>query len=307
MGVDYDVIVVGAGPGGLTAGIYAARYGLKVAVIDKDMPGGALHTIAEIENYPGFERITGKELAELFERHAKSQGVEIVWDMVMGVEPHDDEGYIKVLGGYDYTTKVLIVATGAEHRRLGVPGEREFEGRGVSYCATCDAAFFKGKEVAVVGGGNTAFSEALVLTGVASKVYLIHRRQGFRAEKALVDRLKAQPNVEFILDTVVREIKGKDHVESLILENVKTGEKSELAVSGVFISIGLVPRSDIVKGIVELTDGGAIKTDENMRTSHPRILAVGDVRNTPLRQVITACGDGAIAAQTAYQIVTSGS
>ncbi len=303
MAVDYDVLIVGAGPGGLTAGIYAARYGLKTAIIDKGMPGGALLELDEIENYPGFETIKGPELAERMKAHAEKAGVEILWDEVSAVVPHTDEGYVEVQAGYSYTAHVLIWATGAEHRKLGVPGETEFTGRGVSYCATCDGPFFRGKTIAVVGGGNSAFAEALVLANLADKLYLIHRRQGFRAEKALVDKLKAHDNVEFILDTVVEEIKGDMKVNALKIKNVVDGKEEDLPVDAVFIAIGLVPRSEILKGIVDIDHSGAIITDERMRTSHPLILAVGDVRNTPLRQIITAAADGAVAAETAHTIV----
>jgi len=303
MSVDYDVLIVGAGPGGLTAGIYAARLGLKTAIVDKGMPGGALLELDDIENYPGFEVIKGPELAERMKRHAEQTGVEILWDEVFEVIPHVDENYVEVKGGYTYTSHVLIWATGAEHKKLGVPGEAEFTGRGVSYCATCDGPFFRGKTVAIVGGGNSAFAEALVLAGLVDKLYLIHRRKGFRAEKALVDKLSAHDNVEFILDTIVEEIKGDQKVNALKIKNVIDGKVEDLPVDAVFIAIGLVPRSEILKGIVDLDDSGAIITDKYMRTSNPLILAVGDVRNTPLRQIITAAADGAIAAETAHSIV----
>ena len=303
MSVDYDVLIVGAGPGGLTAGIYAARLGLKTAIVDKGMPGGALLELDEIENYPGFDLIKGPELAERMKRQAEHAGVEILWDEVFEVIPHVDENYVEVQGGYTYTSHVLIWATGAEHRKLGVPGEVEFTGRGVSYCATCDGPFFRGKTVAVVGGGNSAFAEALVLAGLVDKLHLIHRRKGFRAEKALVDKLSSHDNVEFILDTIVEEIKGDQKVNALKIKNVIDGKVEDLPVDAVFIAIGLVPRSEILKGIVDLDHSGAIITDEHMRTSNPLILAVGDVRNTPLRQIITAAADGAIAAETAHTIV----
>ncbi|HDD35788.1 MAG TPA: thioredoxin-disulfide reductase [Candidatus Desulfofervidus auxilii] len=295
--MSYEVIVIGAGPAGLTAGIYLARARLKAVILEKLAPGGQVIITTKVENYPGFpEGINGPDLMFLFEKQVRNLGIEI--KQAFTVNEIKLEGEKKLIIGEDETleTKAVIIATGARFKKLGVPGEERLIGRGVSYCATCDAPFFQGLDVAVVGGGNTAIVEALHLTKFAKRVYLIHRRDALRAAKALQEEAFKNEKMTFVWNTVVREIKGEEKVEGLILENVKTGEKEELKVNGCFVFIGLVPNSELVKDLVKLDERGYIVTDVYCQSSIAGIFAAGDVRSSPLKQIATAVGDGAIAA-----------
>ncbi len=298
-GMVYDTLIIGGGPGGLTAGLYAARAGLSVALLEKGLPGGQISTTFRVENYPGFpEGIGGPELGSVIEQQAAHFGVQIVLTEVTGVELG---GQIKLVGATngDYRGWTVIVATGANPAALNVPGEEQLRGKGVSYCATCDGAFFRGKDVAVVGGGDAAVEEALFLTRLARKVTIVHRRDALRATKVAQDRAFADPKIEFRWDTVVDEILGQDEVRGLALRNVKTGARSELAVEGVFIYVGMRPNTQFLGGQLAMDAQGYIITNEEMETNVPGVFAVGDVRRKRLRQVVTAVADGAIAATAA--------
>ncbi len=295
----WDVIIVGAGPAGLAAGIYAGRSELSTVIIDR-MPGGQLLITEEIENYPGFyEGITGFELSEKFRQHAEKFGAVIENGHTVSDVSLDGELFTVKTDFGEFKGRTLIWAAGSNPRKLGVPGEAEFVGRGVSYCAVCDGAFFKDRVVAVVGGGDSALEEALYLTKFASKVYLIHRRDSFRAVKIIQERVKRNEKIEPILNKVVVSISGKDFVESLTLEDTKTGERTELPVDGVFIFVGNEPNVAPVIHLVDTDPSGFIVTDEEMKTKTPGLFAAGDVRSKPLRQVVTAASDGAIAAMSA--------
>ncbi|MDL1955458.1 MAG: thioredoxin-disulfide reductase [Candidatus Desulfofervidus auxilii] len=295
--MSYEVIVIGAGPAGLTAGIYLARAKLKAIILEKLAPGGQVIITTKVENYPGFPKgINGPELMLLFEQQVRNLGIEIRTAFAVNEIRLEGEKKLVVGEGETLETKAIILATGARFKKLGVPGEERLTGRGVSYCATCDAPFFQGMDVAVIGGGNTAIVEALHLTKFAKKVFIIHRRDELRAAKALQEEAFKNEKIEFIWNTIVKEIKGENKVEGLVLENVKTGEKEELKVNGCFIFIGFQPNSELVKDLVSLDENGYIITDNFCQTSIPGIFAAGDVRNGPLKQIATAVGDGAIAA-----------
>ena len=296
MANEYQLIILGGGPAGLSAGIYAARNKLNTLLIEKAMMGGLAVYAELIENYPGFpEGIGGMELGEMMLKQGEKFGLKTLVAEVQALEINNNQKIVKTDKG-DLTAKAIIVALGSERINMDVPGEKEFVGRGVSYCATCDAAFFKDKEVAMVGGGNSAVSEAIELTKFASKVYIIHRREQFRATPILVEKAKSEPKISFILNSTVDSIEGKDNVENLLLNNVLTKEKSTLPVSGVFVAIGQRPNTDLLKGIVSLDPGGYIIANEKMETSVPGIFAAGDIRSNSIRQTITAAGDGAVAA-----------
>ena len=298
----FDVFIVGGGPAGLTGAIYCARNGLRVAVASQSIFGGTVNNAAIIENYPGFpEGISGAELAERFRQHAVNAGAELLDEKVERIEK---SGKYFALHGYaKYLAKTVILAMGIDYRKLGVPGESELLGRGVSFCATCDGAFFRNKTVAVVGGGSSAFASAEYMANIASKVYLVHRRSGFRAEKVLVDRVLSHPKVEPLLNKVVKKINGQNKVESLLLEDVNTKEQSVLPVDGVFIQIGHVPNTDLAKGLVNMDENGYIKVSMDMKTSEAGIFAAGDVRQGALGQIVTAAADGAIAAESVFRYI----
>lgn len=299
----YDTMIIGSGPAGMTAALYAARSNLKTALIEQGAPGGQMNNTLDIENYPGFDLITGPELSMKMYEPLEKLGVENLYGIVTGIEDKGDHKLVKT-ADTTYETKTVIVATGAKHRLLGAPGEDTYTSRGVSYCAVCDGAFFRGQDLLVVGGGDSAVEEALFLTRFASSVTIVHRRDELRAQKVLQDRAFANDKVKFIWDSVVKEIKGSDiKVDSVLVENVKTGELSEHAFGGVFIYVGLDPVSGMVDGLGITDEQGWIVTDELMRTAVPGIFAIGDVRQKHLRQITTAVGDGAIAGQQAYQYI----
>ena len=300
---EFDTIILGGGPAGFSAGIYASRGAVSTAMIDINMMGGQPSNYLELENYPGFSTIGGYDLMEKFEEHADKFGVEKF--PMQEIEKVDLLSNPKIITTKEaeFKAKTIIIATGAQPMKLGVPGEKEFVGRGVSYCAVCDGAFYREKIVAVVGGGNSAVEEAMYLTKFADKVYLIHRRDSLRADKIVQERAFKNDKIEFVWDTVVKEIKGNEIVNSLVLENVKTNTISELAVNGIFPYIGITPNVEKINGQLEQDKSGFIITDETMKTSVDGVFAVGDVRHTPLRQVITAASDGAIGAVYAVKYI----
>ena len=293
--LQYDVVILGGGPAGLSAAIYAARGQAKTAVIDISMFGGQPSNYLELENYPALGKIGGYDMMEKFEEHADMFNIDKY--PMQEIEKVDLIADTKIIETKDsiFETKTVIIATGAQARKLGIKGEKEFAGRGVSYCAVCDGAFYKDKTVAVVGGGNAAVEEGAYLTKFANKVYIIHRRDSLRADKIVQQRAFNNDKVEFVFDTIPVEIKGSNNVEELVVKNVKTNEESELKVDGVFPYIGFTPNVDYINAQLKQDDAGFIITDEYMQTSVKGVYAVGDVRNTPLRQVITAASDGAIA------------
>ena len=290
----YDLIIIGSGPAGLAAAVYAQRAKLDTLVVEKAMvSGGQVLTTYEVDNYPGLPGIGGYDLGLKFREHADRLGARFVEDEVLKIED-GGRGAVKsvVCQGNTYEARALILATGAVHRKLGVPGEEELAGSGVSYCATCDGAFFRNKVTAVIGGGDVAVEDAIFLARMCSKVYLIHRRNELRAAKSLQENLLSLDNVEVIWDTVADSINGDGMVKSLSLTNVKDGQKRELEVQGVFIAVGISPESRAFEGLVDM-DHGYIRTGEDAATSAPGIFAAGDVRTKPLRQIITAAADGA--------------
>lgn len=303
--LSFDTVILGGGPAGFSAGLYAARGELSTAIVDVNMLGGQPSNYLELENYPGFVCIGGYELMEKFEEHADKFGInKFPMQEILSVDLISNPKVIKTKE-YEFNAKTVIIATGAKPMKLGVKGEKEFVGRGVSYCAVCDGAFYKDKVVAVVGGGNAAVEEAIYLTRFASKVYLIHRRDELRADKIVQCRAFENPKLEFVFDSVVKEIVGEDCVKSLVLENVKSKESSNLFVDGVFPYIGISPNVDNFSGQITQDSKGFILTDDTMKTSIDGVFAVGDVRVTPLRQVITAAADGAISAVYASRYIES--
>jgi thioredoxin reductase (NADPH) len=295
---DYEIIIIGGGPAGLTAGIYAARARRRTLLIEKHGTGGQMALTWEVENYPGVEKISGYELGQVMERQARSFGLEIRSVEVAGVERAG--GALRVRTGEgDLACGALVVASGARSNRLGVPGEAELTGRGVSYCATCDGAFYQGVPVAVVGGGDTALEEALFLTRYASRVFLVHRRSEFRGTKLLQERIAAEPKIEPVLDAVVERIEGGAAVTGLGIKNLKSGATSTLAVEGAFIFVGTTPNTEYLKGFLPLAAGGFIETTPNLETAAPGVFAAGDCRAKLLRQISTAVGEGALAATMA--------
>ena len=299
----YDTIIIGAGPAGMTAALYAARSNLKVALIEGGLPGGQMNNTSDIENYPGYANISGPELAEKMFEPLENLGVEHLYGFVENIENHGDIKKV-ITDDQEFETRTVIVATGSKHRLLGVPGEEELNSRGVSYCAVCDGAFFRDQDLLVVGGGDSAVEEAIFLTQFAKSVTIVHRRDELRAQKVLQDRAFANEKIKFIWDSVVKEIKGESRVESVVIENVKTGQVTEQAFGGVFIYVGLDPVSDFVQELQIRDQAGWIVTDDHMKTSVAGVFAVGDVRQKDLRQVTTAVGDGAIAGQEAYKYIT---
>ena len=296
----YDLIIIGSGPAGLSAAIYAQRARLDALVIEKEMmSGGQVLTTYEVDNYPGLPGINGFDLGMKFREHADRLGARFAEDQVLQVEK-TEEGFLVKGEKETYRTRTVLIATGAAHRKLGVPGEERLAGMGVSYCATCDGAFFRDKVTAVAGGGDVALEDAIFLSRICRKVYLIHRRDELRGAKSLQEAVMALDNVEILWDTVIEEIQGDGQVESLKLKNKKTGEERDLPVQGVFIAVGITPNSQAFEGTVEM-DRGYIIAGEDCRTSVPGILAAGDVRTKQLRQIVTAAADGANAVTSAEQ------
>lgn len=301
---EFDIVIVGGGPGGLTAGMYGARANLNTILVEKYLPGGQIASTGDVEDYPGFEHIAGAELALKMADHAKKFGLQIISNEV--VEVRDEAKDRKVAVGADgavYIGKQMIIATGGSPVHLNVPGEREFSGRGVSYCAICDGAFFKNEVIAVVGGGDAAVEEGMFLTKFGSKVILIHRRDKLRAQKIIQERAFKNPKMGFIWDSVVDQIQGDSKVRSLILKNVKTGAKTSLPVGAVFVFVGFHPNTQMLPETIKKNEQGYILTDYRMETSLPGIYACGDVRAQLVRQITNAVGDGTTAAMAAvYRI-----
>lgn len=300
----YDTIIIGAGPAGMTAALYAARSNLKVALLERGIPGGQMNNTADIENYPGYANISGPELAEKMFEPLENLGVEHLFGLVEKIE---DRGDFKEIITEDerFETKTVVIASGANHRHLGVPGEEDYNSRGVSYCAVCDGAFFRDEDLLVVGGGDSAVEEAIFLTRFAKSVTIVHRRDELRAQKVLQDRAFANEKIRFVWDSVVESIHGDERkVTGVTFKNVKTGELSQAEFGGIFIYVGLDPVSEFAADLGITDEAGWILTDHQMKTSVAGIYAVGDVRQKDLRQITTAVGDGAIASQEAYKYLT---
>lgn len=295
----YDIVIIGSGPAGLSAAVYASRAKLESLVIEKAMmSGGQVLNTYEVDNFLGMPGSNGFDMGMKFREHAESMGAKFLVENVKKIEEIDGN-YRIVTEKEEIETKTVIIATGAKHRKLGVLGEENFSGKGVSYCATCDGAFFRNKITAVVGGGDVAVEDAIFLARMCQKVYVIHRRDNFRAAKSLTERLMELENVEIIWDTVVEEIKGEEMVSSILIENKKTGQKEEKKVDGVFIAVGIEPNSAEFKNFVEQDESGYIKSDETGKTDKAGIFAAGDVRTKMLRQIVTAVSDGANAVTSA--------
>lgn len=293
----YDVIIIGAGPAGIAASIYASRAMLKFILLDRFLPGGAIAATHEIENYPGIYKVSGQELTDRMFAHAEALGTTFVSDDVLVLEVEDEIKKV-ITTQTTYLTKTIILATGASPRKLGMIGEEKFDGRGISYCATCDGAFFKQKIVAVIGGGDVAVEDAIYLSRLSKKVYLIHRRSELRAAKVSQTKLLNLPNVEVLWDSVLTEVKGEDVLEAMTVENVKTKTTKEFPIDGVFVAVGMNPNSSLLEDKVDMDQGGWILTNEDCETNVKGVYAVGDVRKKSLRQVVTGVADGAVAVFT---------
>lgn len=299
-----NLIIIGSGPSGLTAAIYGARANLSPLVFTGQEIGGQIALTDEVENYPGFpEGVTGPELVELMQKQAKKFGARIEIDVVEQVDLKRHPFVLKTQNGATYEAKALIVATGASPRRLGVPGEREMTGRGVSYCATCDGFFFRGKEIAIVGGGDSALQEGLFLTRFASKVHVIHRRDSLRAQPILQDRARENPKMNFVWNSVVKEIKGNGSVQKLVIENTNTGAASELPAQGIFVYIGHLPNTQLFKGQLEMNDEGYLKVDEYLHTNVPGVFTAGESHDHHFRQAVVSAGFGCMAEMEAEKFL----
>ncbi|MEG2003659.1 MAG: thioredoxin-disulfide reductase [Clostridia bacterium] len=297
----HSIIIIGGGPSGLSAAIYARRAGADVLVLESSMCGGQMINTPEIENYPAIEKISGFELATNMYNHALTLGTKFKFESVASIK-RLGENFVVITAENSYDARSIIIANGAKRKKLGVKGEDEFAGHGVSYCATCDGSFFRKKIVAVNGGGNTALEDALYLSKICEKVILIHRRDEFRAHTVLVDELKAAANIELVLNSTILEIKGESKVSSIIVKNNITGDTRIIEISALFVAIGLAPDNSIFSNIVELDKNGYIIAGEDCKTTTDKIYAVGDTRTKQLRQIITAASDGAIAAISAAKI-----
>lgn len=302
----YDVIIIGGGPAGMTAGLYASRARLRTLLIENGLFGGQMTTTELIENYPGFPQgVSGEELSRLMEEQAKRFGMEAISDEVTEVSLEKDLKRVKTYEG-EFFCRALIICTGTEYRKLGVPGEEKLKGRGISYCATCDGAFFRDSRIIVVGGGDSALTEALFLTKFVSELTIIHRRDALRATKIYQERVLSNPKIKFLWNSVVQEIKGDSVVRAVVVKNVKTGEVKEVETEGAFLFIGLMPRTQFLKELVQLDEAGYIVTNENCETSIKGIFAAGDCRKKLLRQISTSVGDGATAAFAAEKYLEEG-
>jgi len=300
----YDVVIVGGGPGGLTAGIYAMRAALKTILVEKAVAGGQVAMSDGVENYPGFESITGYELSQKFLQHAQSYGIEFVQEEVVAVEPGLDFHSVKLANGRTLKTHTVILATGGSPRKLGVPGEDEYYGKGVSYCGVCDGFFFRDKTVVVVGGGDTAAEEALYLAKLAKQVYLVHRRDALRASMILQQRVKDECKIEILWNTIVAEIKANDQgVNAVSLKDVQTGEQRQLSTDGVFIFIGFLPNNKLVPAGIKMNADGYVVTNDKCETNMPGIYVVGDLREKYAKQIVVAAADGCTAALVAAHYV----
>ena len=302
----YDVIVIGAGPGGMTAALYASRANLKVAMLDRGVYGGNMNNTAEIENYPGFKMIMGPDLSEEMYQSATNFGAEFVYGNVEKIEELDEKTKLVKTDSGELEAPVVIIATGSESRKLGVPGEEQYGGRGVSYCAVCDGAFYKNRDVVVIGGGDSAVEEGMYLANLTSSVNVVHRRDSLRAQKILQERAFKNDKIKFTWDTVVEEIQGDEQkVTGVKAKNVKTGETMIIPADGVFIYVGSIPMTAPFQGLGITDDKGWIVTNDKMETSIPGVYAIGDVRQKTLRQITTAVGDGGIAGQEAFNYIES--
>jgi thioredoxin reductase (NADPH) len=300
----YDLIIIGGGPGGLSAGIYAMRAALKTVLIEKGVPGGQVNLSDEVENYPGFEHISGAELSMKFAEHARAYGLEEINDEVTAIEPGIDYHTVRLAGGQVLRSHAVIVATGGSPRKLEIPGETEYYGKGVSYCAVCDGFFFRGKELIVVGGGDSACEEALYLAKLASKVYLVHRRDALRASMILQQRVQKDCNIEILWNSIVTEIKaGEEGVNGVVLQDTRSRAKREMPIDGVFIFIGFVPNNQLVPAGIRLNADGFVMTDDKCETHTPGIYVIGDLRERYARQIVLAAGDGCLAALAAGHYV----
>ncbi|WP_257351870.1 thioredoxin-disulfide reductase [Pseudalkalibacillus decolorationis] len=300
----YDVIIAGAGPAGLTAAVYTSRANLSTLMIERGIPGGQMANTEDVENYPGYDHILGPDLSNKMFEHAKKFGAEYGYGDIK--EIIDGEEYKRVIvgGGKEYRARSIIVGTGAEYKKLGIPGEKELSGRGVSYCAVCDGAFFKEKELVVIGGGDSAVEEGVYLTRFASKVTIVHRRDKLRAQNILQDRAFDNEKIEFIWNHTVKEVNAENNkVGSVTLVNTENGEELDFKTNGVFIYIGMLPLNEAVKDLGITNENGYVETNSEMETKIPGIFAAGDIREKTLRQIVTATGDGSIAAQSAQQYV----
>ena len=300
----YDMIIIGSGPAGLAAAVYGQRAKLDLIVIEKQMiSGGQIINTLEVDNYPGLPGIGGFELGQKFREHAEKLGTAFVTDEVKEVRINEDGTRTVVGAEADYTAKTVVIASGAEHSLLGVSGEKELTGSGVSYCATCDGNFYRNKVTAVVGGGDVALGDALYLARLCQKVYLIHRRDSFRGAKVLEDKVRAAENIELVLDSTVEEIRGEGQLKSILVKNKKSGAETELAIDGLFIAVGIVPESKSFP-FLKTDERGYVLADETCETNVPGVYAAGDVRKKQLRQVITAVADGANAVESAVRYLT---
>ncbi|MDQ0352537.1 thioredoxin reductase (NADPH) [Alkalibacillus filiformis] len=299
----YDVIIAGAGPAGMTAAVYASRANLDTLMLERGMPGGQMANTEDVENFPGFDHILGPDLSTKMFQHSQKFGAEYAYGDIKQII--DGKEYKTVIAGAkEYKARAVIITTGAQYKKLGVPGEAEYSGRGVSYCAVCDGAFFKEKELFVIGGGDSAVEEGIYLTRFAKKVTIVHRRDELRAQKILQDRAFDNDKIDFYWNTELKEIKEKDgKVGSAVLYDNQTGEKREEEIGGVFIYIGMLPLNDAFTDLGITNEEGWVQTDELMKTSVPGIFAAGDIRDKELRQIVTATGDGSIAAQSAQHYI----
>lgn len=299
----YDVVIIGAGPAGMTAALYASRANLSVVMLDRGIYGGQMNNTADIENFPGFKSVLGPDLSKDMYESSTQFGAEYAYGNVESIRDDGATKLVKTDMGDEFEAKVVIIGTGSEYKKLGVPGEEDFSGRGVSYCAVCDGAFFKGTDVVVVGGGDSAIEEGLYLTQLASKVTVIHRRDQLRAQKIIQDRAFANPKMEFVWNSNVTEVVGEGKVTGVKVNNNQTGEDSFIEAAGVFIYVGVKPMTAAFADLGILDEQGWIPTDDHMHTKVPGILAVGDVRKKDLRQITTAVGDGGVAGQQAYEYI----